>query len=122
MLIGELSKQLNISKHTIRHYEELGLIYADAQKAGTRIYKDYRPDTVERLEMIEEGKAFGLSLKKIKPLLDLFMENKLSEAQSKKIVVEQLASVETQIAGLEQIRARLKGKLATYEHSAIKHR
>ncbi|MBB6522306.1 MerR family transcriptional regulator [Pseudoteredinibacter isoporae] len=114
MLIGELCKKLDISKHTIRHYEELGLIYADARKAGTRSYKNYRADTVERLEMIEEGKAFGLSLKQIKPLLDLFMENKLSESQSKQIVVDQLASVEKQIAGLEQIKARLKTKLATY--------
>ncbi len=115
MLIGQLCKVLGVSKHTIRHYESLGLIYSEPKAAGSREYKDYRADTLDRMALIEEAKALGLGLKEIKPLLDLFMDNKFSDEQSKQLVRDRLVIVNKQIAALQEIKARLQTKLAAYE-------
>lgn len=52
MLIGELSKKTGLSKDTIRFYEKLGLIAASDRQPGTKLYKEYSPEIVERLLMI----------------------------------------------------------------------
>ncbi len=55
MLIGELARQTGLSKDTIRFYEKMGLIAASQRPAGTRLYKEYDPDMVERLALISQG-------------------------------------------------------------------
>lgn len=57
MLIGELARKTSLSKDTIRFYEKLGLITAQERQAGTRIYKEFSEETVERLLMINQGKG-----------------------------------------------------------------
>jgi hypothetical protein len=47
MQIGELSKQTGLSKDTIRFYEKIGLIAPNTKPAGTRLYKEYPPETID---------------------------------------------------------------------------
>jgi len=112
MLIGELVKCSGHTKHTLRHYESLGLIYSDSRAAGSREYRDYRSDTLERLSLIEEGKLMGLTLKEIKPLLDKYLQQQLSEQEQRELVAERLAAIEARMAQLESVRQVLEAKLA----------
>jgi MerR family transcriptional regulator, copper efflux regulator len=70
MLIGELSKETGVSKDTIRFYEKLGLITGSDRQAGTKIYKEYGSEALERLSMIDRGKGLGFTLSEIKQLIE----------------------------------------------------
>lgn len=52
MLIGELAKATGTTKDTIRHYDQMGLLISTERQAGSRSYKDYSQDNIERLDMI----------------------------------------------------------------------
>jgi Predicted transcriptional regulators len=65
--IGELVKQLNINKETIRYYERIGLISETTRnKNGYRIYTE---EDVEKIKFILIVKTFGFSLKEISTLI-----------------------------------------------------
>ena len=73
MLIGELAKSSGLTKASLRHYVELGLLTPTPKQAGQRAYNDFSDDDVKRLKWIKLGKTMGFSLKEIRPYLDLFM-------------------------------------------------
>jgi len=65
--IGELVKQLNINKETIRYYERIGLISETTRdKNGYRIYTK---EDMEKIKFILIVKNFGFSLKEISTLI-----------------------------------------------------
>ncbi|MEL6903398.1 MAG: MerR family transcriptional regulator, partial [Cyanobacteria bacterium J06606_4] len=70
MLIGELAKQSNLSKDTIRFYEKIGLLSAGERRAGSRVYKEFPPHTLMRLQLIRQAKKLGFTLSEIKGAID----------------------------------------------------
>jgi MerR family Zn(II)-responsive transcriptional regulator of zntA len=65
--IGELVKQLNINKETIRYYERIGLISETTRdKNGYRIYTK---EDMGKIKFILIVKNFGFSLKEISMLI-----------------------------------------------------
>ena len=71
MLINELSKQSGVSIHTLRYYENLGLIQGEADETvSSNNYKHYDESLIERLETIKEAKEAGFALSEIKKMLD----------------------------------------------------
>jgi DNA-binding transcriptional MerR regulator len=91
--IGELVKQLNINKETIRYYERIGLISETIRdKNGYRIYTK---EDMEKIKFILIVKRFGFSLKEISTLIhdeilcgDIksikkFVEDKVNEINNK---------------------------------------
>ena len=111
MLIGELSKIAEVSKHTIRHYEELGLIYSTERIAGSRVYREYPEETLRRLHLINLGKQVGLSLKQLKPLLDSFLEGALSFEQQIEVMETQQSALDEKIAALQNMKQLIDEKL-----------
>jgi DNA-binding transcriptional MerR regulator len=67
VLIGQLAKQSGFSRDTIRYYEKLGLIAAQARAAGSS-YKAYGPDGLRRLGDIAQLKKAGFTLREIHQL------------------------------------------------------
>lgn len=70
IIIGDLARQYNISKRTLRLYHEMGLLephYVDEETG----YRYYSPAQLPRLEMIIQMKNSGLSLQKIKQLMGM---------------------------------------------------
>ena len=67
-LISELAAQLDMSPHTIRFYEEKGLISPGRTPGNQRIYtaKDRA-----RLKLILRGKRFGFSLDEIAEMIGM---------------------------------------------------
>lgn len=67
--IGELSRKVGVSPHTIRYYERLGLI-KPPKRSKTR-YRVYSKEDEARLRFIQQAKLFGLSLEEIKEIINL---------------------------------------------------
>jgi MerR family transcriptional regulator, copper efflux regulator len=119
MLIGELSKKTGVSKDTIRFYEKLGLLVASAgeastladRQAGTRLYKEYGLETVERLAMITQGKGLGFTLSEIKQLLDAWGSGALSKHDQIKVIERKIEEIVEKRKKLDAIETYLVTKL-----------
>jgi MerR family transcriptional regulator, copper efflux regulator len=112
MQIGELSKQTGLSKDTIRFYEKIGLITPDTKPAGTRLYKEYPPETIDRLTTICHGKGLGFRLSEIKELLDVWQNGGMSIPEQIEIVDRKVQEIAEKKRQLESIETYLVNKLS----------
>ncbi|WP_019244188.1 MULTISPECIES: MerR family transcriptional regulator [Bacillus] len=64
--IGELADISNVSKRTIDHYTNLGLLKAERTTSN---YRYYTHEAVHRIKMIKELKSQKLSLSEIKEIM-----------------------------------------------------
>ncbi|MBW4658999.1 MAG: MerR family transcriptional regulator [Drouetiella hepatica Uher 2000/2452] len=112
MLIGELSKKTGLSKDTIRFYEKIGLIVASDRRAGTRLYREYSQETVERLLMIAQGKGLGFRLSEIKQLLDEWGDGTLSKRNQVAIMERKIEEIVEKTQQLNAIKTYLATKLS----------
>jgi len=61
--IGELAEKTGITRRTIDYYTTLGLLKAERSASN---YRYYSVESIEKLRLIEEKKATGMSLEAIK--------------------------------------------------------
>lgn len=119
MLIGELSKQTGFSKDTIRFYEKMGLIAASDRRAGTRLYKEYSPEAIERLLRIGQGKGLGFTLSEIKQLLDEWGGSAMSKRDQIKIIERKLKEIVEKTQQLNAIKTYLVTKLSKLNEEVL---
>ncbi|MBW4474275.1 MAG: MerR family DNA-binding protein [Stenomitos rutilans HA7619-LM2] len=112
MLMGELAKETGLSKDTIRFYEKLGLITAQERQAGSRIYKEFGEETVDRLKWINRGKVLGFTLNEIKPWLDVWQEGTLPQSELIALIEQKLIDIAEKIQQLSEIEADLTATLS----------
>ena len=110
VLIGELAKQSNLSKDTIRFYEKIGLLSAGERRAGSRVYKEFPPHTLMRLQLIRQAKKLGFTLSEIKGALDSWEDGSLSYQEKIEIMEDKIRDIDAQIADLETVKDYLKEK------------
>ena len=60
MKIGEVANQAGVSVDTVRFYERVGVLPAPARPPSG--YRDYAPETVERIQLTRELQAIGFTL------------------------------------------------------------
>ena len=102
MRIGELAAATGTTTKTLRFYEETGLLPpAERTAAG---YRDYEAATVDRLDFIRRGRAAGLTLAQIKQVLSIRDAGRVPCPHVTKLLDEQLAALDAQIAELSALR------------------
>lgn len=77
LLIGKLASTANTTKDTIRHYDQLGLLKSRKRQAGSRLYTEFHPECVERIELIKSAQAIGFTLTEIKDSLNDYYDGQL---------------------------------------------
>ena len=60
MRVGEVATRAGVSVDTVRFYERVGVLPAPERTASG--YRDYRPETVERIALTRELQAVGFTL------------------------------------------------------------
>ncbi len=70
LTIGKAARAANVNVETIRFYERRGLI-AQPPKPKAGGFREYLPDTVQRIRFIREAQEIGFSLGEISDLLSL---------------------------------------------------
>ena len=103
LLIGELAKQANTTKDTIRHYQELGLLKSRKRQAGSRFYTEFHPQCVERIRVIKAGQSLGYTLSKIATHLDDHFNDQISIEQRLKNTYERLEQAKEQQRHIESV-------------------
>ena len=110
MLINELSKRSGVSIHTLRYYENLGLIQGVADETvKSNNYKQYEESLLHKLELIKEAKEVGFSLSEIKKMLDSWYSGTLSVGDQVKIVEAKIKEVDAKIDQLKGVKKLLNG-------------
>ncbi|EGU41805.1 methyltransferase [Vibrio ichthyoenteri ATCC 700023] len=98
--ISELAQRLGLSRTTLLYYEKLGLICGQRLSNGYRTYSDM---DLQRLRLIQQLHAGGLTLKECKACLDAKVE--------RSVLLERLEHLDQEIAQKQQSRDLLAALL-----------
>lgn len=109
MLINALSKKTGVSIHTIRFYENKGLIQGNTNESvKTNKYKDYDESHVEKIAVIKEAQEVGFTLSEIKVLLDKWYGGTFSKTEQIEFFDAKIIEIESKIRHLKQVKKRLE--------------
>ena len=100
LLIGKLATTANTTKDTIRHYDQLGLLKSRKRQAGSRLYTEFHPECVERIELIKSAQALGFTLTEIKDSLNDYYDGQLDIDLQLSLTEQKLAQVKKQQANI----------------------
>lgn len=110
--IGQVSKKMGLTAHTLRYYEKEGLLpFVKKNGAGLRVFSD---NDLGWLELIECLKGTGMTLKGIKQYIDWFQEGDSTLKQRLEMFKEQKVKLKEQMARLEKYMERIDYKIAYY--------
>lgn len=107
MLIGELAQKTNLSRHTIRFYEKLGLIQVPEKSRRKNNYKEYPEETLSRITAIKEITARGFTLKEARGIITLVNDGTLDPQRAKKYLVKKLKLIQKQMDNLARTKNNL---------------
>lgn len=117
MKIGELEARSGASRHTLRYYEQIGLISPLRQ---TNNYRVYTERTLQDLDFIQRAQSMGFSLGEIGEILDAQRNKLIDCADGAKLIEKKMAEIKQKIANLQSIHRYLDVERATLEASAAR--
>ena len=116
MNISEVSEKLNISKHTLRYYEELGIIPPiERNKKGIRIYSE---EDCKWVRVSQCMKKSGMSLKAIKRYVRLCSMGSKTKEKRLKLLIKEKDKLEEVIEAMNEGLELLKKKIKLYQSDA----
>lgn len=121
MRIGELCRQAGVSKELVRHYESLGLISSSSVQAGSRVYREFGEQALNRLYLIQKAKNMGLTLKQIKPLLDAFLNYDMSDTEAISILLKQSERMDEIIQQAQDVKNLIQDQIDKIEGKVKRH-
>lgn len=106
---SELARLFNISKATIRHYEDKKIIFSEEDENGYKLY-DWKD--VERLDIVLFLKSLGVSLNDIKRYID--DDNDMAE-----LLQSKSEYIDNEINKLLKIKNRIDGILKASDENTV---
>ena len=117
MKIGELEIRSGASRHTLRYYEQIGLISPLRQ---TNNYRVYTEQTLQDLDFIQRAQSMGFSLGEIGEILDAQRNKLIDCADGAKLIEKKMAEIKKKIANFQSIYRYLDEERANLEASAAR--
>jgi len=117
MKIGQLEARSGASRHTLRYYEQIGLISPLRQ---TNNYRVYNEQTLQDLDFIQRAQSMGFSLGEIGEILDAQRNKLIDCAEGAKLIERKMADIKQKIGNLQSIYRYLDEERATLEASAAR--
>ncbi|MFJ9083762.1 MerR family transcriptional regulator [Streptomyces sp. NPDC102384] len=108
MRIGELAARTGVSVRALRYYEEHELLAAERSPSGQRLYAR---DAVDRVLLIQQLYAAGLSSRTIVELLPCVVDGNATPELLDRLSTER-DQIDKKIAELADTRSRLDSVLA----------
>lgn len=119
MLIRELARQTGLSVHTIRFYEQKGLIDPAHVKRLRNGYRDYCAAVLDRLRLVKSGQRLGFSLTQIYRSIREWETGKLTDPDKIRLFQEKIALIDKQMAEFEQTKSYLLEKIAQLDRQNL---
>lgn len=117
MKIGELEARSGASRHTLRYYEQIGLI---SPLRRTNNYRDYSAQTLQDLDFIQRAQSMGFSLGEIGEILNAQRNQLIDCAEGAKLIERKMAEIKQKIANLQGIYQYLDQERENLEASAAR--
>ncbi|MBB3107926.1 DNA-binding transcriptional MerR regulator [Psychrobacter luti] len=115
LLIGTLATQANTTKDTVRHYDQLGLLRSRKRQAGSRLYTEFHPECVERIELIKSAQAIGFTLTEIRDSLNDYYDGQLDIGLQLTLTQQKLTQVKKQQANINVMVELLSERIEVLE-------
>jgi DNA-binding transcriptional MerR regulator len=109
---GSLAKQAGVSTDTLRHYERKGLLAARRSANG---YREYPPEAVSRVRLIQRALAVGFTLDELARLLRIRHRGGAPCRQVRALAAAKLESMESRLRDLTALRDQLRGLLRQWD-------
>lgn len=119
MFISELAKKTGLTVHTIRFYEEEGLLDTRHVRRKANNYRTYSQEAIERLKLIKQAQATGFTITELKELAEAYDAGKLSKEQQVVSLRRKVEAIGRQIADLELLQTTLLNKLIVLEQKEM---
>lgn len=103
LLIGALAKAANTTKDTVRHYDQLGLLKSRKRQAGSRLYTEFHPECIERIELIKSAQAIGFTLTELKDSLNDYYDGILDIDEQLLVTKQKLDQLNKQQADISRM-------------------
>ena len=104
--IGNVAQTVGVRPSPIRYYETRGILRpAERRPNGYRIYGD---DAVRLLLFVRRAQALGITLKEIKPLLNLASQGQRPCNHVKQLARNHLREIDDKIRELQILRNELR--------------
>ncbi len=112
MKIGELAKRTELSAHTIRYYERIGLLpYADRDASGQR---DYDDTILAWIDFIGKMKSTGMSIQTMLTYAAYRQSGDENGAKRRAILMEHRAELRERVSQMQQNLLVLDHKIDGY--------
>jgi len=105
MRIGETAHRAGVTVDTVRFYERVGVLPKAAREASG--YRDYTPDTVERIQLTRELQATGFTLNEVIDALAAHDAGGATCESERWRLDAVLERVEAKLAELDALRGRI---------------
>jgi len=110
---GELARRAGISADTLRHYERVGVLAKPARSAAN--YRIYPEAALARVLLVRRALAFGFSLAELSVVLRERERGAPPCRKVRALAEQKLASIETRLRELTDLRADLKALLENWD-------
>lgn len=124
LTVGALAESAGVSARTIKHWEDKGIIEADARsEGGFRLFKEHY---IYLCHLIQDLQLFGYSLDEIQRVSDYFRDfttmRESLDGFEPQAAAEELTEMLAQIDGLFSRTAKLKSGIERWEKLLNKHK
>ncbi|MBA4063071.1 MAG: heavy metal-responsive transcriptional regulator [Isosphaera sp.] len=102
---AEVAEQAGVNVETLRFYERKGILAEPPRRASG--YREYPPETVERVRFIKRAQELGFSLKEVQDLLDLRQTARAKAGRVRKVAEAKLEEIDHKIRDLEAMKKSL---------------
>ena len=120
MKIGEIAKQAGVTVDTVRFYERVGVLPAPARTESG--YRDYLPETVERIRLTRELQGIGFTLSDAVDALAAHDAGNATCESERWRLQAVLDRVDAQLAELSALRGRIVDAQAACEAGRCRFR
>lgn len=112
LTIGQVAKRAGVGIDTVRFYEREGLIDEPPRRPSG--YRQYPPDTVQRVRFIRRAKELGFTLPEIQELISL-RDGGAGRRRKDVLILAQakMRDIDQRLAKLQAMRSALYGLIET---------
>lgn len=115
MKIQDVAAQTGLSIHTLRYYEQIGLVAPITRAENS--HRSYTLDDVYRIVFVTRLRAAGMPIAEVKRYVDLSREGDTTLKQRLDLLEAHRQAVEQQIQQLYQHLERISDKIAHYRET-----
>jgi DNA-binding transcriptional MerR regulator len=109
--IAEVAELLDVTAHTLRYYERIGLLVVDRDTDG---HRRYSPEAIRRLVFLTRMRLSGMAIRDLQHYVELVDQGVDTVPERLDMLVEHRDTIARQIRELTLSLAATEYKIATY--------